>query len=406
MQNIGIHSIEDCLEVLTGLQKHNLEFKIDPSDATIMNSIARQIFRGTALTDRQYNLMKEKLTKYKDQFESQDVIGFDHAIERLRRPLREIDRSKYIKIVKDDEEKPLKDFEKNVKWIKIRFPFSKKDIVKIDKIAVKARKQYHHQKGSHEHFFVLNELNVYLIMKEFENKEFIIDDEIKDIYKECSIIKDDFKNYYAYYENNKFFNLNNFQKEYIRKNNLSEDQIIDRKNLLGYEVNIDRPHNYTLLDNVIFRSENDVCIKPSLYNVSDIVKAIIDLDRFPLLVVLDEEKAQDQILEIYDNFNYVVDTKNQCVLFRQEGKTEFNDFVKSKKLNNWLDKDTKIVYISNNNLPKLLIKENFNPLACFVFDNPLNTFVATYIRSKCDLVLNYAEVLSPYRNRLMYGRYV
>lgn len=402
------YTIEDLLEILAGL-KQSAKFQINPSDSTIMNSVARQVFKGTALTDRQHALMKEKLQNYRDQFTSLEY-DFDSAIEKLRNPLRQIDRSKYIKIVTTaevyGENTPYESSKENLKWIKIRFPFSKKDIVKVESVAFKNRKTYYHPKGSHEHFFVLNELNVYNVLKEFENKEFKIDEELKTIYNECCSIMDSTKSYVPYYQDGKFVNLNQTQKDYISLKNLNQTQIIDRKSLLGYEVYSDLQSSDDVLSLVLQRKEADVCIKPSLYNISDIVKTVVELDRYPLLVVLEELKAQDQIIDIFDNFKYVVSPEQQCVLFRQDGKTEFNHFVREKKLNNWLDKNTKIVYISNTNLPKLLIKENFNPIAALLFDNTLNTFVHSYIKNSCDLILNYAEVLSPYRNRYSYGKYL
>ena len=40
---------------------------------------------------------------------------------------------------------------------------------------------------------------------------------------------------------------------------------------------------------------------------------------------------------------------------------QFNQYVKSQGLNNIVDKNTKIVYISNNKIPKPLMKSGFRP---------------------------------------------
>ena len=94
--NKNLLTIEDCLETLTGLSSND-KFEIDSNDKTIINSIARQVFKGTALTDRQFLLMKEKLSSYFEQFLSNNYTGHENAIHELRQPLREIDRSKFIK---------------------------------------------------------------------------------------------------------------------------------------------------------------------------------------------------------------------------------------------------------------------------------------------------------------------
>ena len=60
-------TIEDLLEMLAGMRT-GAKIDIESSDATIMYSIARQVFKGTPLTDRQFALMQEKLQAYKPQF--------------------------------------------------------------------------------------------------------------------------------------------------------------------------------------------------------------------------------------------------------------------------------------------------------------------------------------------------
>ena len=47
-----IEFIEDCLEVIAGLRLPDHKFKINPPDIMLLQSLARQTFKGTALTDR------------------------------------------------------------------------------------------------------------------------------------------------------------------------------------------------------------------------------------------------------------------------------------------------------------------------------------------------------------------
>ena len=155
-------NIEDCLEAAAGLHHTNL-VTIDNSDKTIMHSIARQVFKGTALTDKQFALMQEKLTKYKDQFENLDC-DFEFIITQLRQPLRQIDRSKYIKVI-DDE-------------IKVRFPFKKSLIICVNAISNHAT-FYRHDKGSHSHYFTFNDRNIDLVLDQFIDKDFDIDEVVK-----------------------------------------------------------------------------------------------------------------------------------------------------------------------------------------------------------------------------------
>ena len=121
---IELNSIEDCLEVLVGLQEHSYNFTVDSNDIGIMRSIARQVFTGTALTDRQFDLMQKKLVDYKSQFTSYQ-LDIDKAIVQSRQPLREIDRSKTVELVDN--------------YIKVRFPFNRKLAAKIQKCIRKVK---------------------------------------------------------------------------------------------------------------------------------------------------------------------------------------------------------------------------------------------------------------------------
>ena len=73
---------ESCLSLLTGIiipkpmfpKEENFGFVLETSDAKILKSIAKQVSKGIAMTDRQYALVKRKLITYKDQFEKHDLI--------------------------------------------------------------------------------------------------------------------------------------------------------------------------------------------------------------------------------------------------------------------------------------------------------------------------------------------
>ena len=62
-----LETVEDYLEVLGGLQG-NHKIKIQSEDCTILYSIARQVFRGKAFTDRQLDVVLLKLNFYQKRF--------------------------------------------------------------------------------------------------------------------------------------------------------------------------------------------------------------------------------------------------------------------------------------------------------------------------------------------------
>ena len=98
----------------------------------------------------------------------------------------------------------------------------------------------------------------------------------------------------------------------------------------------------------------------------------------------------------------MVDTKDQSVLFRlsNEVGASFNEYVKENNLNNWVDKNTKIVYISNEKLPKLLISGEWKPSAALVFGSFPSRYSDAYITSHCDLIIYRDESMSMFKRIL------
>lgn len=400
MQNIGIHTIEDCLEILTGIQKHSLTFNIKNSDSAIMSSIARQVSKGTALTDKQYSLMKTKLAEYKDQFEKNNIIDFDKALTKLRYDLRSIDRSKTISIVEDPEF-----YVGSVKdtYIKIKFPFSKSLIVKIENLVGKFRNAYYHKKGSHEHFFRLTENTIFAIVDQFKNLGFSIEQSLLDSYAEIEKYINQKENFIIGISNNQFINVNDRALSLI-SNELGslkvEDnylKLYDRRIRYGFQHLDIQPKDLGYASVLACREQNEIVSKPSEINNDVLVDAINYLDRFPLLVVLDENNAIQQIQEFYSKISQTIDSSRHSVLFRVEGESQFNNYIKEQNINNWLDNNIKVVYISNKKLPKLLLENEWKPMTALIFDSNTNRQVDIFVKNYCDLVIYREETLSPMR---------
>jgi len=394
----NIANIEDLLEVSANLHI-GPSIQLSKEDITIMHSISKQVFKGTALTDRQFALMKEKLLKYKDQFIKLDC-DFDYAIENLRQPLRHIDRSKYIKIVDYIE-----DSSEKGKYVKIRFPFKKSDIMLINEIT--SSENYFHKKGSHSHYFSFTESNIVKLLDRFVNKEFIIDEEIKEVYFKAKSIQENTCEYLSGIKDNKLINISSSLGEII-KNELGEvDQdnlikFVDRKRRYGFNVfDIKEPSNLT--EQIAYRNNIDFLAKPSRYSLDDTLNSLWNLDRFPMIVILDEHNCEEQLHKFVTYYRDIMPSECQSVLFRTENSMSgFNQLIKDRKLNNWVDKYTKIVYTSTNKLPKVLLKADWSPITAFSFNSRIDRSLNSYIGTRCDLVVYREEELSPMRRYSQY----
>jgi hypothetical protein len=393
MKNVN-HTIEDLLEILAGL-KGQSKIQIESSDATIMHSVARQVFKGTALTDRQFALMKEKLQTYRDQFIALEY-NFDVAVDALRQPLRHIDRSKYIKLV-DYPDDIIYQSNSKSKFIKVRFPFKKTDIMLINEI--NNTEDYYHSKGSHEHYFALTESNLEKIGDRFFQKDYTVDDNLKEIYYKIKSIRNTPNNFLPYVEDGKIKNVKDSVLKVI-------DSEIDNDTLKLYDrrfrycldnIDINFPIN-SLEEKIASRKSLEYLSKPSLESVDQILLSLYNLDRFPMLVVLENHQCEEQLYETVNFFRDLIPTSQQSVLFRQEeGDSGFNQLIKDRKLNNWVDKNTKIVYINNNSLPKILLETDWKPICAYEYNSNNNRNVQCYIKNNCDLIVYREEELSPFK---------
>lgn len=397
-----VHNIEDLLETLVGLRS-DTSIKMMTNDATLMFSIARQVFRGVALTDRQQALAITKLEGYKEQF-SELGIDFDFAIDKLRMPLRKIDRSKYIKIVDN-----LKHVEHGNKWIAIRFPFSKKTIVTLGKIQHNGS-EYYHEKGSHEHYFLLNEYNTMQILSLFEDKNFDIDPALIDWYRKLQYMKQNKEQYVPGIYNFKLKNLNKRAVDYMLSSigeptpeNLSLYK--DRSSVLGLEHfdpnKLDDSINMltTLSQKIVRRTSSNVLVSKKKYTFNNVCETLLELNRFPLLVILpgSDEEVTNGLHDTYNAFRGFIDNSETSVLFRLDGsENKFNSFVKQHKLNSPLDKSLKVVYINSNKVPKPLLKSEWRPLTTLLVGSIQPTNNVRVIMEQTDLIIHYDNEMSQF----------
>lgn len=403
-------TIEDCLELLAGL-KTGPKMEIISSDYTILSSIARQVFKGIGLTDKQYELCKTKLiNSYTDHFLKMNIDITD-AVEKTRLPLRVIDRRKFIRLVTIEDRiildnQVVSDYSKNLQWFCVRFPFSKKIISDIEH-CVSDRKTYYHGKGTHVHFFVANEKNVYNVINTFKEKDFIIDEQLLDFYNNIVEIKNNPNNYIPTIDSYQLFNVSKklqlIAEEEIGP--LSEKTLIfyiDRKRRYG----IDRIKDVVIGDGLSFqiatRKDVDFLSKPSESELKQLLESIHQLNRYPLLVIVDDKHAEQQVYDTFNIFRHLIAAKEQSVLFRLNNDVgaSFNEYVKDKSLNNWVDRNTKIVYISNEKLPKLLVSGEWKPSTALVFGSFPNRYSDAYVSSYCDLIIYRDETMSPFKKIL------
>lgn len=424
-----LETVEDYLEVLAGLQGND-KIKIDNTDCTILYSIARQVFRGKSFTDRQLEVVCLKLNYYSDQFTNagytnlQDVLN----MQVTRTPLRKVDRSQWIKIV-DEPVRSTPRFsvssmrkktadttlEKN-SYIAIRFPFSKKIIVLIEQLAHAHRKGYYHEKGTHVHYFKISENSVYDIVKAFENKNYEIDIELLTYAKQVEAIIENASDYVPGVYNLQLKNTTKALNEEITKHlgELTDNNLHlykDRSLLYGLSHFDDDKtvinQTSVLTQRIIRRTEPSIFISKNEWSLDAVISSLTELKRFPLLIVIPEKNPLDVLSYTYQSLKGFVQKDKISTMFRLDNKTDknFNEYLKTNKLNNPLAKDTEVVYISSSKkFPKPLFESDWRPESVLLLESVRNSRLDPYFDK--DLVVHYDEVesqMGSYSSRNMPG---
>ena len=186
-----IINIEDCLELMCGLlieEEFSPAVEIAEKDKKLLLSIAQSTFKGKALSDRQYEVVKKILTNgYQKDFLDRNV-DLPSSINNIRRPLRKIDRSEYIAIEKYQDNlsgASYQAYDDTGKCLVVRFPFNMKYsklITEIKKFILFPSEGY--KSDNYKHILPFTETIVYKTIDLFKDHIKDIQPELFDIYNE------------------------------------------------------------------------------------------------------------------------------------------------------------------------------------------------------------------------------
>lgn len=369
-------------------------FETTPADQAILMSISRQVNRGIALTDRQYELVKQKLVLYRDQFIANQMTELDQALETLAMPLRSVDRTQTVTVENGE--------------IVVQFPFNKKTIAQLDQVSSKYRQFYSHEKNSNRHRFKLYEPLISEIVNLFNQKSFHIDPELKAVGNEIDLIKLDEQKYVPHLSDSGLKNLPAAAIAAVESDigvfsTQNDIKYWDRSIRYGYRktAKLFKEHS-AVTEHIANRTESKIYISPFAHPIREIPAAIKTLDRFPLLVTLSRNQEYAELKQLHELFDFV-DPQQQIMLDRIDDKNnenyQLNSYIKQKGFSTWLDNNIKIVYIFKNSLPKLFFRNQWQPLTHLSLGGERETSVtAAYIEQHCDLSLIYDSQKSYWDN--------
>jgi len=374
------HTVEDAIEILAGVQPRIINIRIDYNEKNLIKSIGRQVSNGLALTDRQLELSLKKIKKYQANLEKNNIdVNTLLVTKALRLPLREIDRSQMIFISTDDE---------NKKVISVKGVRAKSFQEKWPKIQEKLVGTITEHGTVKE--FPMNEINISVIVSEFQDSDFVIEPQLLTIFKEIEKIQENPEKFVPYVdlEDDRVVirNANKHCVDYVEtkipenvKSNflsyidkLKKCGIYHKNSKILEKIGKNAPNELT--KNILVNSSTRFRISPELYPVSTLIEVIENLDQWPVLVLVDDDhKALEQVTSIFSALSGKIANSEITVFFRidngQKNYNEFNQMVKDNHLNNYIGPDTKVVFIAKNKIPKPLLKADWHPNTAIMLSN-------------------------------------
>lgn len=408
-----LDTIEDCLELAVD------KIILDLGDHKLFSNLTAQVAKGTGLTDRQYELLKKKLIEYEDQLNRLGYGNIEEALQKLRMPIREIDRSKSITLA--IKQFPVFGGIIDELMLAIRFPFSNRMIKHIEFIK-KLQERPMYDSKTKTHYVQATEQNVEKICDRFSTLGFTIDPEIEKFWQATKQI--------ALSPNNHRPGIyHNIETDTLEFRNVSQRAVTHLKEKFG-EPTVKNLYRYADNSNLyglsyldaskleesltdvsdmsvklIARPHADVWVNEKRYALDEVVKSLFELDRFPVMVVIPSKdhiaaKSSHDIevlAKVHTFFKEYLKDEEMAVLYRRDKKEhddlEFNNYVTRHQLNNLPSDNIKVIFVSHlKRLPKPLVESNWKPRAVIVLNGTIsiNRTVEAY-KTYADLVIHYTD---------------
>jgi hypothetical protein len=361
-------TVEDYIEVLAGVQSGGDSINLDRSDYNLIGSLARQTFKGIPYTDRQCDLAKNKIIYYKDQLNLTDFTVND--LDKLRMPLREIDRSRWIKLEETSQGES----------IAVRFTFQKKLISALEKLSIKP---YHYDKVRKIQYFLYSEKSLFDVVNAFKDRNFDIDPSVQDVYDKINLFnkEETVPGLYNY----KLKNLPESATKLIIKelgNPSQNNAMLYKDRSLKYGINVTYTGETNSLESrIATRKEPNISLDSNTINVDTLLLALENLKRHKLMVLVasgDNNSCYDDVVQVHEYIKNLIQPSEVSVSFRLDNVSdglEFNRYIRREGINNKVDNNTKVVYNLNNKLPKPLYNSNWIPDAIILLNS--NGYIAT-----------------------------
>jgi len=380
-----MNSTDNILIDLYSSSPTSVQQTVPVRDRKILVSLFRQISSGHFLTENQGKLLVKIFNENIDNLEFKDpeILSLIES-PVWSKPFRQIEYVKKI-YLSDSEEK----------HIIIEFTFNKRIRDQISKIS-KDLDGALISIGNKKHTLPLTEKNILTLVKGLKNFRFEIDEKLQNFYHEILEVLSTKEN---------IFDLKNIESKKLLdslyadigvENSENHLLLADRKIRYQYQIFSDFAPG-TLTDKIAYRRTSKLYLDKNQVSLTDIIHSLNELNRLPVLFIFSSHDIKDSITDLKNmatalESNSIADVG---IYFRFDNTTEqnkiFNDLINTLKYNSKLDKNTKIVGLANNKLPKFLVKDQWKPNSIISFTNNFKNNKTSVYCDDVDLIIYYHD---------------
>jgi hypothetical protein len=355
-------------------------------DKKILISLSKQVMAGHFLTENQSKLLIKIFTE--------NLEFIDNKVADARQPIefptwsqsfRVIEQVRKIFMSKDDNGRILVEFTYN-KRLRQQISDINKSI-EGQMLAI----------NSKQYSIPLTEKNLHLVVNSFKNQGFEIDHILMEFYGEISeILKT---------TNTQFnvFSLTDKKLEtavFNEVGSITDDNLIllnDRHQKFQYTIFQKNPE-ISLKNSLANRPGTRVWIDSNQTSLDEVVGALCELDRLPVLIIFNGHESKDCLQNLkklaISLKNCGVDT-NTGIYFRFDNISEhnknFNNLISQLGYNVQLNDTTLVAGIANNKLPKFLLKSKWYPKSVISFSNNFKSNKTSVYCDAVDLIVYYND---------------
>jgi uncharacterized protein YjgD (DUF1641 family) len=244
----------------------------------------------------------------------------------------------------------------------------------------------------------LTEKNIVELVEVLRPLNFVIDDKIIEHYNTI-------KSWSEIEVKSQFFLTTmintNFQKHITDdlglNNAITQDIINDRSIRYNYFVEKTEKNPENLTEIIANRNSTTTWIDKKQYSLSDVIESLVELKRFPLLVVFegyDEKRCFTDLQNLAESLEKNRIFSDIGIYFRLDNSAvgkEFNQYIADKHFNSKLEKDSIVCGVQSGKIPKFLLKTAWKPMSVISLGNAVKNSKTAVYTSCCDLIISYSD---------------